>query len=276
MDEKIRKCFIELKITGQRSAMTPEEKKKDLQLIHYLKSVLKNNEVTEFEDIGFCYWNISDNYALIKDSYDLMYNHQTFYEHIKAENCCYLYWLVCDATQRLALEKDGYSDFWWTLYQEATVQNLNCDNYFVEFSSHRAALYTNPILSHTPYNLKYAKLNFEKFLQKAKNTPEYQFYRVIYLSLISRFSSFDKMELKNLCDNLFNGLSHPKTTNSFLIGEWRNLVTPFDIHKQSVVGINSAINAFIYSGELQTAKEIYTNACKIGLPKNHYIETRLK
>lgn len=276
MDEQIKKRFIELKTTGQRSAMTPEEKEKDLQLIHYLKAVVENSEVTEFEDIGFCYWNISDNYALIKDGYALMRNHQTFYEHIKAENCCYLYWLVCDATQRLTLEKDGYSDFWRTLYQEATEQNFNCDNYFVEFSAHRAALYRNPILSHTQCNLEFAKLNFEKFLQKTRNTPEYQFYKVIYLSLVSRFSLFDKIELKSLCDNLFNGLSHPKTTNGFLVGEWRNFITPFDIQKQSVVGINSAINAFIYNGEVQTAKEIYKNACDIGLPKNHYIEIWLK
>lgn len=275
MDEQIRKHFIELKVTGQRFAKTSEVREKDLQLIDYLKSVVDNNIVTEFEDLGFCYWNISDNYALIKDGYALMCNHQTFYEHIKSENCRYLYWLVCDASQRLTLEKTGYSEFWWALYQEATEQNLSYDNYFIEFAAHRAALYKNSILSHTPYNLEYAKSNFEKFIQKTKYTPEYQFYRVIYLSLISRFSSFDKTELKNLCENLFNGLLYPETTNDFLIGEWRNFITPFDIHKQSVVGINSAINAFIYSGELQIAKEIYTHACKIGLPKNHYIETRL-
>ncbi len=275
MDEQIKKRFIELKARGQRSAMTSKVKEKDLQLIHYLKAILENNEVTEFEDIGFCYWNISDNYALIKDGYSLMCNHKLFYEHIKSEKNCYLYWLVCDATQRLTLEKDGYSKFWWALYQEASEQNLNYDNCFVEFAAHRAALYKNPISSHTPYNLEYVQSNFEKFLQKTKNTPEYQFYKVIYLSLISRFVMFEKIELKSLCYELFNGLLYPETTNDFLIGEWRNLITPFDMHKQSVVGINSAINAFIYSGELQTAKEIYTNACKIGLPKNHYIETRL-
>lgn len=233
----MKKRFIELKATGQRFAMTSEQKEKDLQLIHYLKAVVENSEVSEFEDMGFCYWNISDNYALIKD---------------------------------------GYSDFWWKLYHESTEQNLDYDYCFVEFCAHRAALYINPILSHTHCNLESAKLNFEKFLQKVKHTPEYQFYKVIYLSLVSRFSSFDKIELKSLCDNLFNGLSHPKTTNGFLIGEWRNFVTPFDIRKQSVVGINSAINAFIYNGEIQTAKEIYKNACDIGLPKNHYIEIRLK
>lgn len=255
---------------------TRRKDEKDLQLIHYLKSVIENNEVTEFEDIGFCYWNISDNYALIKNGYALMCNHKTFYERIKSENCYYLYWTVCDATQRLTLEKDGYSDFWWTLYREAIEQNLDSDNHFAEFNAHRAALYTNRILTHTPNNFKYAKSNFEKFLQKTKNSPEYQFYKIIYLSLVSRFSSFDGIELKNLCENLFNGLSHTETTNNFLIGEWQNFITPFNIHKQSVVGINSAINCFIYNGEFQTAKEIYAAACDIGLPRNSYIETRLK
>ncbi len=89
--------------------ISPEEKKtKDLELINYLKSVIENKEVVEFEDIGFCYWNISDNYALLGDGHALRKNHQSFYECIMACDSSYLWWLVCDATQRLTLDKDGY------------------------------------------------------------------------------------------------------------------------------------------------------------------------
>lgn len=276
MDEKIRKRFIELKITGQRSVMNQKNNERDSQLIDYLKAIIENKEVTEFEDIGFCYWNISDNYALIKDGYSLMSNHRLFYEHIKSGKRCYLWWLVCDATQRLTLEKDGYSDFWWDLYRVAVEQNLDCTNFFVEFNAHRTALYKNPILTQTQHNLEYAKSNFEKFLQKMKDTPEYQFYKVIYFSLVSRFFSVNKSELKILCDELFSGLSYPQTSSDFLVGEWKSFITPLNTHKRSVIALNSAINAFIYDGDLKTAKEIYTRARNMGLPQNYYIETRLK
>ncbi len=277
MNEMIKKRFTELKITGQRSAILPREKyEKDLQLIQYLKTLIVSKEVSEFEDVGFCYWNISDSYALTKDGYSLMCNHKDFYNHIKTGNKCYLYWLVCDATQRLTLEKDGFSDFWWSLYCDAIEKNIGYDNFFAEFNTHRAALYANPILLHKTHRLEYAKANFENFLQKAKNTSEYTFYKIIYFSIISRFCSIDMIELKALCESLFDGLLKPKTANIFLVGEWQSFVTPFDINKQSVVGITSAINAFIYCGELQVAKEMYKNACDLGLPKNRFIEKRLK
>ncbi len=276
MNNQIRNRFTELKVIGQRCTMTPEEtREKDLLLIHYLESVIDNNEVTEFEDVGFCYWNISDNYALMRDGSALMRNHQVFYEHIKNGKPHYLYWLVCDATQRLTLEKDGYSDYWWGLYQNAIEENDNNGIHFAQFHVHRAALYQNPILPHTKCNLAYAISSFEKFLQKAKTTPEYPFYKVMYLSLISRFSVFDKLELRRLCEDLFAGLSEPKITNNYLVGEWKSFITPFNTHEQSVVGINSAVNAFIYDSELEIAKEVYHNACDLGLPRNSYIEMRL-
>ena len=141
MNTQIIKQFKELKVIGQRSAITPQEKiEKDAQLIRYLKSAIDNNVVTDFEDVGFCYWNISDNYALMKDGHSLMRNHQIFYEHIKNNDACYLYWTVCDATQRLTLEKDGFSKFWWGLYEEATEKNYYNNVYFAEFNAHRAAL----------------------------------------------------------------------------------------------------------------------------------------
>ena len=134
MNNQIRERFLELKVTGQRFTMDPQEKmSKDLQLIHYLKSVIENEEVAEFEDVGFCYWNLSDNYAMTKDGCALKRNHHVFYERIKAENDRYLYWLVCDATQRLTLEIDGYSDFWWTIYREATAHDRGTESYFAEF-----------------------------------------------------------------------------------------------------------------------------------------------
>lgn len=276
MDKQIITRFLELKVTGQRFSMTPEEKaQKDARLISYLNYIIDNNIVVEFEDIGFCYWNISDNYALLRDADSLKRNHYAFCDFIKSSDSCYLYWAVCDATQRITLENGGYSDFWWGIYRDAVEQNSDSKNFFSEFCTHRTAFYKNPILPHTQSNVEYARKKFEKFLQKTENVPEYKFYKIIYLSLASRYFQFDKQKLSGICTAFCDDLSYPEINNDFLIGEWRNFSVPFSKHKQAVVAINSSINAFIYNGEIKIAENIYKNARDMGFPRNSYIETRL-
>ncbi len=278
MDEQTRKSFVELKVVGQRTTISPEEKrKKDISLISYLNSIIENGIIKDFEDIGFCYWNISDNYALLKDGHSVYDNHKKFYEYIKNEETTYLYWLVCDATQRLTLQKDGYNDFWWGLYRKAIEENENNEYYFAEFNAHRAALYTNNSMEISQDNFVYAKLSYVNFLAKTKSTSEYSFYKIIYLSQILKFSNEDNIgEMCKLSKTLFKYLTEPKKENGFLVGEWQSFITPFDKRKQGVVGITSAINALISTNHRKEAKELYFNACNAGLPKNHYVETRLK
>lgn len=278
MDAQLRKRFNELKVTGQRFAISAEEKrKKDIALISYLKSVLDNELVTEFEDVGFCYWNISDNYALLKDGHALYNNHNQFLNHLNnQEDTKYLFWLVCDATQRLTLQKDGYGNFWWNVYQNAVESNVNNDLFFSEFIAHRAALYYNDSFVVSQDQLVFAKSRFEKLLEKAKFSDEYDFYKIVYLSLVSKYSNEDhSKELCKRCENLFVYLNCPQTTNDYLVGEWKSFVTPFDKKKQGIVGISSAINSLIFCNRIKEAKELYYDACAFGLPQNHYIEKRL-
>jgi len=141
---------------------------------------------------------------------------------------------------------------------------------------HRAALYTNNHLKISQDNFHCAKLNFEKFLSKTDSTSEYSFYKTIYLSLISRFSTVDSKKICELSRTLFEYLSFSQISNDFLVGEWKSFITPFDKRKQGVVGITSAINALIYCDNVKEAKDLYFDACNVGLPKNKYIEARLK
>jgi len=276
MNVEILNLFSGLKVIGQRPEVSAEDKReKDLKLIAYLRSFIEKNVVFDFEDVGFCYWNISDNYALLRNGHSLYENHKNFYEHIKKEDSCYLYWLVCDATQRLALEKDGYSSFWWGLYREAVEQNQSNKHHFVEFNVHRAALYSNNNLLTSQSAFKYAKQNYEKFLAKTESTSENLFYHIIYLSLVSGFSHIDINNLRSLSKMLFEYLSFPETSDVFLVGEWKSFITPFDKKKQAVIGITSAINALIYSNEIKEAALLYSEACDMGLPQNRYIERRL-
>lgn len=276
MNNEIRNRFLKLKITGQRSAISIQDKREnDLKLIAYLKSLIDNNVVADFEDIGFCYWNISDNYAFIRDGYSLYENHKQFYEHIINNDSCYLFWLVCDATQRLALEKGGYYNFWWDLYREAVEQNSNNKLYFAEFCIHRAAFYSNKNFTFSQENINYVKRNFENFIAKTESTPENIFYKLIYFSQLASFLQIDNKEICALSRELLNYLSLPQTYEHFLCGEWKSFTTPLDKRKQAVVGIISAVNALIDVKEIKNAKDLYCEACDIGMPQNRYIERRL-
>lgn len=246
-----------------------------LLLIDYLNSLINNKKVIAFEDIGFCYWNISDSYALLKDGHQLFDNHKIFYDYIKNYNKNYLLWLVCDATQKLTLEHNGYSDFWWQIYKEAVTKNQNSINHFALFCAHRAALYTNRTVVYQKQNFDFAIDCFQDFLKASRNTDEYMFYKTIYQSLTTNFMPFDKNKLKFLCKNWFCYLSQPKSESQFLIGEWRSLITPFNKRKQAEIAVNSAINAFIYNNELKLAKDLYKTTRNFGLNKNSYIEKRL-
>lgn len=277
MNPQIKERFLELKLTGQRATISPEEKKKkDLELIEYLNSVIASKEVTEFEDVGFCYWNISDNYALLRDGHALRKNHQAFYDYIMSNDASYLYWLVCDATQRLTLEKDGYSDWWWSVYREAVSYNLKKADLYAEFCAHRAALYRSPVLPTEQKHITFAMESYKALLDKVKNTSEYLFYRLIYLTLVSKYSSVDNREIKALSKDLLPFLSYEKESYDFLVGEWKSFTMPFGKHKCAVVGITSAVNSLIDTGKTESAKALYYAACKEGMSKNAYVERRLK
>lgn len=276
MNPQIKSRFLELKITGQRAPVSPEEKKKkDLELIKYLENVIADGEVAAFEDVGFCYWNISDNFALLRDGHALRKNHQAFYEHIMAQDKSYLYWLVCDATQRLTLEKDGYSDWWWSVYRETVSCNRESANLFAEFCAHRAALYKNPVFSPKEGYIAFAMASFESFLEKAKNTSESSFYRLIYLTAVSKYTKTDNREIRTLSEQMIPNLSYADEPSDFLVGEWRSFTTPFGKRKCAIVGITSAVNALIDMGELREAKDLYQIACESGMPGNTYIEKRM-
>ena len=248
---------------------------KDSQLICFLKDLVDNKEVVSFEDVGFCLWNISDNYAFLKDGHSLMVNHTAFYNHLRNANSQYLYWLVNDATQKLTLEKDGYSDFWWKLYQEAIDSNLSDTCFFAQYHAHRAALYKSDNLPYANENFLIARRNFEQFLDKTKHTAEFPFYQTIYLTQLAHFGDAYPERLLELCGGLWDGLAQPRAEDAFVVGEWRRFTTPFGARQQAVIGITAIINSLIWCSRFKEAKELYMDALKQGLPKNHYIESRI-
>ncbi len=275
MDENIIANFKELKVVGDRSVIKESKKAtKDNALIEYLKQIIKNGEVVKFEDIGFCYWNISDNYALLRNGYKLYQNHMEFYNFIENADSKYLFWLVNDATQRFTLEKDGYSSFWWDLYRNAVNKNTENDT-LAEFWAHRTALSVNPIVQYSKENLIFTINAVAKFLIKHSNNNDYNFYKTMFEILRSRYTK----EVDLIVEISVPFLPKLKSQNEekeILSGEWTKNITAISKQQQAKLILNSAINCLIYTGEIKSAKELYKKSLSNGLSENKYIETLLK
>lgn len=243
-------------------------------LIAFLQSSIDCGDAATFEDVGFGYWNISDQYALLRDGHRQCENHRRFYEHVSRGDAAYLYWLVNDATQKLTLEKDGYGDLWWEYYCEA-VQRNEAKGLPIECGVHRAALYKNPLMATDERRVSFAKERFENFLSHTKEKAVYDFYYAMYLSSVAQYETVSESTLMGVGESLLGGLMVEKSCNDFLIGEWRKFTTLLDPRRRAEVGLHAVINALIYIKQTESAKRLYSEALSLGLPKNSYVEKRL-
>lgn len=243
-------------------------------MIAFLQSSISCGDAATFEDVGFCYWNISDQHALLRDGHRQSENHRRFYEHVFQGEATYLYWLVNDATQKLTLEKDGYGDLWWEYYYEA-VQRNTVKGLPIECGAHRAALYKNPLMATDGRRVSFAKERFENFLSHTREKAEYDFYYAMYLSSVAQYETVSESVLMGVGLSLLGGLMVEKSQNDFLIGEWRKFTTLLDPRRRAEVGLYAVINALLYAKQAGPAKRLYSEALSLGLPKNSYVEKRL-
>ena len=269
MEQRIRDEFTRL-YENCRSG-NPDDNR---ALMAYLQSLLTTGEVSAFEDVGFCYWNLSDRYALLRDGHNQAENHRRFHVHVLQGDNAYLYWLVNDATQKLTLEKDGYGDLWWQYYCEAVQRNA-ASGLPMECGAHRAALYKNPLSEADERRVLFAKEWFEDFLSHAKESAAYDFYYAMYLSSVAQHEMAAESALTSVGQSLLGDLLAEKCPNDFLIGEWRKFTTVLDRRRRAEVGIYAVVNALIYEKHTESAKRLYTEAVSLGLPKNQFIEKRL-
>ena len=243
--------------------------------IIYLSELLERGYPDEMFS-GFCLWNISDSFAMLRETDALYKNHIIFYNMLCGMADKYRFWCVCDATQRFTLEIGGHGNFWWDIYMnivEICPNITEVEN--IEFETHRASLSVNPKMITPLKNLELARRNFNNFLYKAKESPNIDFYRLIYSSLCLRNFGIQEYDILSLCNTLFSHLSKQEFQSIYVVGEWENLNEQRTNRSKAQVGINSAINSFIDVGERTVGKELYLTALNYGLPVNTYIEKRL-
>lgn len=244
-------------------------------IIKYLSSVLLTDNIDNLL-AGFCYWNISDSYAMQRKSEEQYANHLNFCKMLDTMDSKYKFWSVCDATQRFTLELGGYGDFWWELYKKAV--DLNPETTDIErivFDTHISAISINPKVEIPKSRLYLAKDNFERFVKSSVNPENEAFYKLVYSSLVLKGFGYEEYDILSLCYRVMPFLKEESHDSEFAVGEWERLNSPRSRQNMTQVGINRAINALIDVGKKSQAKELYNEALNNGLTRNTYIEKRL-
>lgn len=277
MNSEFTETFKKLKLMGERTTYSREEKRKqDLAVIDFLQPALYGNVLKGTEEIGFAYWNISDSFAMLRDSGNLYKNHCEFSDFLKDKPSKYLFWLVCDATQRFTLELGGFADFWWDCYKNALSKNVGMSGIgAITFECHNAALSVTPAVKTPVGYLELAKNNFRSFLEANESSDNYIFYETLYYALCLKAFGSAERDVFDLGMRLFPWLKSEKSQNDFLIGEWKMLNGQRSKYDLARVAINRAINALIDTGSGEPARELYGEAIACGLSKNVYIEKRI-
>lgn len=277
MNSEFIENFKKLKLMGEHTTYSREKKRKsDLAVIDFLQAALRGNELEGTEEIGFAYWNISDSFAMLRDSGNLYKNHCEFADFLKDKPSKYLFWLVCDATQRFTHELGGFADFWWDCYKSALSKNAGISGIeAITFECHNAALAVTPAVKTPACYLELAKNNFRSFLEATEASDNHIFYQTFYYALCLKAFGNVERDVFELGMQLLPWLKSDKTQNDFLVGEWKMLNGQRSKYDLARVAVNRAINALIDTGSADPARKLYNEARAYGLTENAYIEKRI-
>lgn len=210
-------------------------------IIDYLSSILSTNNADNLL-AGFCYWNISDSYAMLRKPDEQYTNHLNFYKLLETMDSIYIFWLVCDATQRFTLELGGYGKFWCEIYKTAV--QLNSDFSGIEhiaFEAHNAALSINPKVKSTPYNLQIARDNFKNLIKACNNTESIIFYKLVYSSACLKAFGDEEYDILKLCNIIPPWLKEDNKDSIYAVDEWERLNSERTHQNMARVGINRVL-----------------------------------
>lgn len=243
--------------------------------VKYLSAILSENRVDDML-AGFCYWNISDSYAMMRKSNELYNNHSKFGKMIESMPGKYKFWCVCDATQRFTLELGTYGAFWWDLYKNAVENNAYLsETERIVFDAHVAAISVNSKIQTPVANLQYARTQFNDFIKRVVGTERESFYKLIYSSLSLKAFGDEEYDIMNLCNDVLPWLKEENNNSVYVTGEWERLNELRSKYNMAQVGINRAVNAFIDVGKKSLARDLYEDAKNNGFQTSSYIEKRL-
>lgn len=203
------------------------------EIIDTLIEFSKSRSLT-VEEQGWIYWNLSDNYALLRQV-DLQYSiHAQFFEWGKEFlNPDKLHWIVSDGTQALTLSLGNHFNEWFSWYLYACKHSSKItENRVVHFESHRTAIYSllklnklsdidipfahmyNLLLENRDWeNITFSEITYYSFmLEKSHKISDYTAFN----ETLDTIKSIIKSKVANI-------LMSNKRQEEFPIGSWNCL-----------------------------------------------------
>lgn len=187
--DKIKARFnelLEIKSSDYLDKEIKNQAKKDV--IKMLESLLERNDLTVEQKI-FTYWNISDNYALLREHQKTYQNHLKFEDFLNGKNPNYKLMLISDTTQRLSIAAAGHEDYWTKLYFDLT-DNLKItkENYILYFEVLRSASYKHDLLKKYNEVAENALMKMKDFLENQKNDLNYPWFKMSYYTSLLKYN----------------------------------------------------------------------------------------
>lgn len=159
------------------------------QIIALLNPILLSNDFTTEQKV-FAYWNISDNYALLRDYENTYQNHLEFEDYLKDKNENYKLMLICDATQKLSIISGGYEKYWNALYFDTINKcKITSENYIIYFQVLRTALYFRDNISDYKSIGKHALNKMVEFLKIYNNDSQYLWFEMTYFDCLIKYNA---------------------------------------------------------------------------------------
>lgn len=203
-------------------------------LIDLLAPLLHSEEALSTDDKGWAFWNVCDNYAMLRKAKEQYRYQAEFYEWSKSTlPSLRRHWVVSDATQAMTLMDGGFLDFWWNCYRFANESAPQvAENRSARFEAHRAnaAAYTSfREFSRT----ETALLALEAVLSEDPLWANRDFAKVTFTTLLLEFYGAQGLSekagtyVKNLERDLKEWLLRYQRSATFsgiaLLGSWEQL-----------------------------------------------------
>ncbi|MBI5669468.1 MAG: hypothetical protein HZC41_15805 [Chloroflexi bacterium] len=116
-------------------------------IIDLLVPLLDAETPVSADDRGWAFWNVCDQYAMLRNAKDQYTYQAEFYKWSQRDlPLLRRHWVVSDGTQAMTLINGGFLEFWWDCYQSANESAPQvAENRAARFESHRAnaAAYTH-------------------------------------------------------------------------------------------------------------------------------------
>ncbi|MDT9718558.1 hypothetical protein QVE09_06580 [Paenibacillus sp. ClWae2A] len=215
-------------------------------MIDLLKEYEQSSKLSVNER-GWVYWNISDGYALLRESELLFANHREFFEWGK-ENLApeQLHWIVSDSTQALSLSLGNYFDHWIDWYHYACDHAPKLDtNRGVRFESHRALGGSLWVLE------RYSEMdsvleNMNELIQEDETWSNTLFARITYNKqrLTRLYHAGDVVGVQALLNETMDSIDDinvgalPISRKDEVVGSWEDI----NVSRNSQRDINIALN----------------------------------